>query len=178
MDPLRHYEIAFVGLKEGINQFTFFIDDSFFALFEGSLVKTGKLEVTLDFDKGRSFFRLKFMISGWVKLVCDRCEADINYPIDEDYDIVVKFDSHADADKDDSMADVIYIERTASHIDVSQLIYEFINLSIPLNRINCDNLKTEKPCNKDILNRLMPHELKELPTKDPRWDNLSKIKFN
>lgn len=103
------------------------------------------MEVKLDFNKGISFFLLKFMISGWVKLPCDRCSVDLKYPIDEDYDIVVKFDPHSDSEKDDSMADVIYIARSASLLDVSQLIYEFINLSIPLNRVNCDNLKGESP---------------------------------
>ena len=73
MDPLRQYEIAFVGLKNGIHQFTFQIDEPFFLLFEGSIVKEGKMEVKLDFNKGISFFLLKFMISGWVKLPCDRC---------------------------------------------------------------------------------------------------------
>lgn len=178
MDPLRQYEIAFVGLKNGIHQFTFQIDEPFFLLFEGSMVREGKMEVKLDFNKGISFFLLKFMISGWVKLPCDRCSADLKYPIDEDYDIVVKFDPHSDSEKDDSMADVIYIARSASLLDVSQLIYEFINLSIPLNRVNCDNLKGEKPCNQDILKRLTPQKVKKRPAKDPRWDNLSKIKFN
>lgn len=179
MDPLRQYEIAFVGLKQGVHRFTFQIDDRFFALFEDSLVKEGKLEVILDFNKGLSFFLLKFMISGWVKLPCDRCAAELQCPIEEDYDIVVKFDPHAESEKDDSMADVVYISRAASHLDVAQLIYEFINLSIPLNRVNCDNLTGEKPCNQDILKRLTPLKTKKKePSKDPRWDSLSKIKFN
>ncbi|MEP7127684.1 MAG: DUF177 domain-containing protein [Chitinophagales bacterium] len=177
MDPLRQYEIAFVGLKEGINTFNFPIDAHFFSLFEDSLVKEGKLEVKLEFDKEISFFLLKFMISGWVNLTCDRCSALLKFPIDEDYNIVVKFDPHSDAEKDDSMADIVYIGRSESHLDVSQLIYEFINLSIPLNRVNCDNLKDEKPCNQDILKRLIPQKVKKHPVKDPRWDNLSKFKF-
>lgn len=178
MDPLRQYEIAFVGLKEGMHHFTFPVDDAFFSLFEDSLVKEGNLEVKLDFDKGISFFLLKFVITGWVKLPCDRCSAELRFPIDEDYHIVVKFDPHSDGEKDDSMADVVYISRSESHLDVSQLIYEFINLSIPLNRVNCDNLTGEKPCNQDILKRLTPQKVKKQPAKDPRWDNLSKIKFN
>lgn len=178
MDPLRQYEISFVGLKTGINHFTFPIDDHFFALFEDSLVKEGNLEVKLEFDKETSFFLLKFMISGWVKLPCDRCAAELMFPIDEDYHIVVKFDPHSVAEKDDSMADVVYINRSDSHLDVSQLMYEFINLSIPLNRINCDNLKGEKPCNQEILKRLTQQRPEKKIKKDPRWDNLSKIKFN
>lgn len=178
MDPLRQFEIAFVGLKSGINNFTYPIDAHFFSLFEDSLVQDGEVRADLEFVKENSFFLLKFMFSGWVSMPCDRCSAMLRFPIEEDYHIVVKFEAHSDGEQDDSMGDVIYVSKSESHLDVSQLIYEFINLSIPLNRVNCDNMKEEKPCNQDILKRLMPQKLKKQSPKDPRWDNLSKIKFN
>lgn len=178
MDPLRQYEIAFVGLRPGVHEFDFEIDDRFFRLFEGSLVRKGKLKVHMTFDKGLSFFLLHFAINGSVQLDCDRCAADLNFPVDSNYPIVVKFDEHSDEEKDDSMADVIYINRGDSHLDVSQLIYEFINLSIPFNHVTCDNLTGQKPCNQDILKRINQIPEKKEITKDPRWDNLSKIKFN
>lgn len=177
MDPLRQYQIAFVGLKTGIHQFNYEIDDRFFGLFEDSLVQHGKLQVQLDFDKGLSFFLLHFTINGSVQLDCDRCAVPLSFPVDADYRIVVKFDEHTDEEMDDSMADVVYINRSDSHLDVSQLIYEFINLSIPLNHVNCDNLTGSKPCNQEILKLLTPAREKKQP-KDPRWENLSKIKFN
>ncbi len=178
MDPLRQYQIAFVGLKAGVHEFSYEIDEWFFKLFDDSLVKKGRLKVHLSFDKGISFFLLNFHISGWVQLMCDRCAADLSLPIESEYPIVVKFDEHSEEEKDDSMADVVYINRSDSHLDVSQLIYEFINLSIPLNHVTCDYLRGEKPCNTDILNRLSLSPENSPMVKDPRWDNLSKIKFN
>jgi uncharacterized metal-binding protein YceD (DUF177 family) len=178
MDPLRQYEIAFVGLKTGEHHFQFTIDDKFFELFENSLVKTGLVDVRLTLDKRTSFLLLNFILEGSVKLGCDRCGADLNFPVDAQYPIVVKFDHHDEGEKDDSMADVVYISRSDSHLDVSQLIYEFINLSIPLNHVTCENLTGPKPCNEDVLRRLKQPEIKKITSKDPRWDNLSKIKFN
>lgn len=178
MDPLRQYEIAFVGLKTGVHDFNFEVDSQFFELFGDSLVKNGKLDVHLSFDKRPSFFLLNFILEGTVHLPCDRCSAELDFPIDAHYSIVVKFDQHAENERDDSMADIVYINRNDSHLDVSQLIYEFINLSIPLNHVNCDNLPGTKPCNEDVLKRLKQPTVKKMSTRDPRWDNLSKIKFN
>ncbi len=76
--------------------------------------------------------------------MCDRCAADLSLPIESEYPIVVKFDEHSEEEKDDSMADVVYINRSDSHLDISQLIYEFINLSIPLNHVTCDYLRGGK----------------------------------
>ena len=178
MDLLRQYQIAFVGLKPGTHQFSFEIDGRFFELFADSLVKKAKIDVQLSFDKQPSFFLLNFILSGTVELPCDRCSAEIQFPIDSEYPIVVKFDEHDDEEKDDSMADVVYINHGDSHLDVSQLIYEFINLSFPLNHVTCDNLRGKKPCNNEILKLLNKPPEEKQDTRDPRWDKLTKIKFN
>ncbi|MBA3648761.1 MAG: DUF177 domain-containing protein [Chitinophagales bacterium] len=179
MDRLRQYEIAFVGLKTGIHQFNFDIDDRFFAYFNNSLVNKGDLKVHLNFDKKPSFFILYFRIEGFVHLPCDRCSAELDFPLDADFTIVVKFDDHSENEHDDSMADVIYIDRNETHLNTGQLIYEFINLSIPLHRINCDNLNNKKPCDYEILSRLVaPAPKKQKPPVDPRWKDLTKIKLN
>ena len=177
MDPLKQYEIAFVGLKTGIHPFTFEVDEVFFESFSGTLVKNAKCKVDVKLDKRSTFFLLHFYFEGKVHLPCDRCGSELDYPLDNEYTIVVKFDEHRDEEKDDSNADVIYISHHDSVLNVAQLIYEFISLSIPLNHINCDNLKENKPCDKDVLDRLkknaaLKHEA------DHRWDNLTNIKFN
>ncbi|MCY7411323.1 MAG: hypothetical protein LH473_13705, partial [Chitinophagales bacterium] len=43
MDPLRQYDIVFVGLKIGVHDFSYTIDDKFFELFSDSLVKEAAL---------------------------------------------------------------------------------------------------------------------------------------
>lgn len=176
MDPLRQYEIAFVGLKQGVTNFNYHIDSSFFDLFPESLVHDASMDVALKFDKHQSFFELSFHFEGKAHLPCDRCGAGLNYPILSEYSIVVKFDEHRDGDNDDSLADVVYISPNETHFNVAQLIYEFANLSIPVHHITCDNLKGQKPCNQEVLDQLKYQQQNE-PFVDPRWDKLSKIKF-
>lgn len=177
MDPLRQYDIAFVGLKAGVTNFNYHIDDGFFALFEGSLVEKGVVEVTLKFDKQPSFFNLQFQFNGRFQLPCDRCGVDLNYPVDSEYSIVVKFDEHYEEEQDDSLADIVYIARNEARFNVAQLIYEFVNLSIPINHVNCDNLNENKPCDQEVLSQLN-HSTEEESNVDHRWDALTKIKFN
>ena len=175
MNPLRKYDIAFVGLKIGIHEFSFDIDDRFFESFPGSIVEKAAIDLKLRFDKRNSFFILHFHLDGNVQLPCDRCGTELNYPVHSDYDIVVKFDEHREEERDDSMADVIYIGRNETHLNVAQLIYEFVNLSIPIHHVTCDNLTEPKPCNQEILDKL--NHTGEETQVDHRWDALTKIKF-
>jgi uncharacterized metal-binding protein YceD (DUF177 family) len=177
MDPLRQYEIAFVGLKTGVTNFNYHIDNKFFELFEGSMVEKAEVDVLLKFDKHPSFFNLKFQLEGTIHLPCDRCGVDLDYPVDSEYSIVVKFDEHREDEQDDSLADVIYISRHETHLSVAQLIYEFVNLSIPINHVNCDNLNDKKPCDQSVLEQLKKTTEDESQV-DHRWDDLTKIKFN
>jgi uncharacterized metal-binding protein YceD (DUF177 family) len=177
MDPLRKYEVAFVGLKQGLNQFEFEVDDRFFELFTDSLIRSAQIHVALDFEKHASFFMLRFHISGIADLPCDRCGVQLGYPLEHDCSIVVKFDEHREGDLDDSQTDVMYINRNDSHINVAQLIYELVSLSLPLNHINCDNLRGAKPCDQNVLNQLKQIPVREIGD-DHRWDDLRKIKFN
>lgn len=170
MKPLREYDIAFVGLKTGIHKFSFDVGDKFFALFENSPVSKGNVNIDLTFDKKLNFFLLNFQVSGTVNLPCDRCSDIIDFPIDADYPIVVKFDDHQEGNKDDSNADVIYITRSETHLNVAQLIYEFIVLSIPIGRIYCEAI--EKKCNEESLKILKNLNQKTKPVTDPRWNKL------
>jgi len=79
--------------------------------------------------------------------------------------------------------DVYYINRSESHIDVANWIYEFINLSIPMHKI-CDFEKMDGPyCNKsaiDVLKKLEPQPDKttgvDEEKKNPIWKGLEKFK--
>ncbi len=176
MNLFREFDIAFVGLKSGKHRFHYKIDNKFFELFEQSPVSRAKVSVDLDFDKKNNFFLLTFQVSGTIHVACDRCADEIDFPIDADYSLVVKFDDHREEINDDSFADVVYIKYSEAIFNVGQLIYEFIILSVPLGRITCLSVPSKGKCNKEtlkLLNNLSP-ESDNKP--DPRWDSLKKIK--
>lgn len=176
MNPRPEYDIAFVGLKEGIHEFNFKIDRSFFDNFGHSPIEQCDINVKLKFDKKKTFFLLDFQISGTVRLNCNRCNAELDYPVDNDYPVVVKI-GEAESDKTTD-EDVIYISRSDTHLNIEQLLYEFILLTIPAYVVECENIPGRN-CNPEVLKVL--EQLNENQQKnkeaDPRWDSLKNIKF-
>ena len=111
MKGLKTYFIPFIGLKQGIHHFTYKIDENFFSCFSDSLIKKGKINVELDFDKKENFFVLNFMIKGTVNVECDRCLDYFDMPISSNNKIVVKYDEELRNQNDQDAFDIIYISR-------------------------------------------------------------------
>jgi len=73
--------------------------------------------------------------------------------------------------------DVYYIGRNESHLMVADWIYEFVNLSIPLQKICSPEEMGGPKCNKEVLEKLK--KMEEDATKDSTptiWKGLEKFK--
>ncbi len=177
MKSLQRYSIPFTGLKAGLHQFEFEVDDTFFEAFEYSLVKSGKLKIDLDLDKQETMMILNFNISGDIKVACDVCLADYPYEVKTNERLIAKFTSHVDLEEDTE--EIMVITKNDTEINVATLIYEYINLAVPyINRCRdegntewCDQVMIEK------LKQLSVHaDTEENKIADPRWAALKKIK--
>ncbi len=73
--------------------------------------------------------------------------------------------------------DVYYISRTESHIDVSAWIYEFINLSLPIQK-SCGLEEMDGPyCNPQAREWLNREETPPpAPAENPIWKGLERFK--
>ena len=171
------YDIAFKGLAEGLHTFDFQIDDKFFDHFEGNLVDKGKVDVIVDLEKRSSFLKLHFKIKGWVELMCDRCLDLYNQKIKHKTEIFIKFGEQ----EFDEGENVIWILPEEHQINVAQLIYEYVILSIPLRHIHPKNKNGDRDCNREMLNKLknyMKNNEKEKASVDPRWEALNNLRNN
>lgn len=113
------------------------IDDSFFSSIDG-LIHRGQIKTHVRVS-GSAGTRFRFEIHsvGVVYAPCDRCLADVEVPVDTSDEIaVVLGDEYSDE------GDVIVVPEKEGTIDLSQVIYEFIALSLPLKLVhepgNCD----------------------------------------
>ena len=73
--------------------------------------------------------------------------------------------------------DVYYISRGESHLYLSDWIYEFINLSIPLQKMCKESEMGGPQCNKEVLEKLK--KMEEEAQKDQHktvWKGLEKFK--
>ena len=169
MDALIQFSIPVKGLGNGIHEYRFHIDKSFFDQFEHSPIQDGSFEVNFIFDKRPEMFDLHFDFYGTAKAACDRCLAQVDLPVEGDNRLLVKFGEDIDED-----ADVIFVSPEISSLNVAKYIYEYICLAMPLiNVFDCESL-SEPPCDKKMLAFL---ELRENEEEDEDedgsiWDDL------
>jgi len=177
MSRRREFEIAFVGLKPGIHEYSYIIGDKFFEAFQQQDFRNCKANVKLTMDKKSSFMILKFEIGGTLEVTCDRCNNNLPLDLWDEFVITLKMVEEPElmnGQEDDP--DVYYISRNESHVDVANWIYEFINLTIPMQKA-CDFEKMDGPhCNKVALDLLKKLESEEMPKENPIWKGLEKFK--
>lgn len=174
MKGLREFEIPYVGLKVGVHTFNYEIDRSFFEHFNDSLIHDCAVKVKVEFEKKETFFILKFYIDGSVKTECDRCLIPFDKEIFADYTCYVKFSENAATLTDED--EVIFISREQTVLDLSQLVYEYVNLSLPVQRLGCKTPGEEPQCNKEVLKYLEPDAKENKDETDPRWAALKNLK--
>jgi uncharacterized metal-binding protein YceD (DUF177 family) len=179
LKSLQQYHIPFTGLKQGKHQFEFEVDDKFFTEFEYSLVKNGKLKVEMEMDKQETMLILNFHIKGDIFLTCDLCLAGFPLNIEIIERQIVKFSN--DNNPEDNTEEIIVLSKNEHELDVSTLIYEYVNLALPyINR--CDDEGNTKWCDSEMIEKLnslsSSKEEEENDLADPRWEALKKIKKN
>lgn len=173
----REFEIAWQGLKNDLYEFRYDIDYQFMQGHGDSLgdIKDLSARVVLNFDKKDSFFLLHFDIDGSAVVPCDRCGDEFSLSLWDEFRLVIKL-AGEDADDVDEDADVVFIPRHETVIDISKWVYEFVLLSIPLQRIHPDLPDGTPGCNPEtlkILNRLSdPGE----PVRNDIWKGLDALK--
>lgn len=172
----REFEIAWQGLKPGPHTYIYDIDDRFMQEREVDESFTNwDARITVEFDKHESFFMLKFDVGGNVTVPCDRCGDDFKLRLWDEFNLIIKLTGE-DAEEIEDEDDVVFIHRSETVIDLSNWLYEFLMLSIPLQRIHPDNEDNTSGCNPQALNLL--DQLSEHPEApaNPLWKGLEGIK--
>ncbi len=135
MKFLRSFDIDVIKFKEGVHEIDFSIEDNFFQQFEDNdIVEKGGLTVRVIMNKGANLIEMSFHIVGTVRLTCDRSLEEFDYPIDTTQEIIYKYGS----EEKEIDEDVYMITRDTPSVNVAQLIYEFIILSLPAKKIHPD----------------------------------------
>jgi uncharacterized metal-binding protein YceD (DUF177 family) len=175
----REFEIAWQGLKLGVHEYTFSIGTDFMREHHASEeFSDWHAEVKLKFDRQASFFQLHFDVSGYVTAPCDRCGDDFKLELWDEFDLMVKLTGDVGDDEEgEEEADIAFIPRSETVIDISKWVYEFVMLSVPLQKLHRDTPDGSPGCNPEalkLLNQLSEHE--EAPTHNTIWKGLEAFK--
>jgi len=169
MNYLRHFIIPFSGLKVGNYTFTFEIEDKFFEHFEYSEIKKGKLHIDCHLDKQARMMVLYFDITGTVRVPCDRCAEEFDQLIEGKQKLIVKFG----VDHTEESEDILVITDKEHELDVSQYLYEYIHLLLPIKKVHGTDENGNSLCDPEVIRYIK--EVEDHPA-DPRWEILQKLK--
>ena len=168
--------IQFSGLKSGKYEFDYVLDGSFFEDFENEELQDGKVVFAVNLEKNDRLLMIKFTWKGTVKSVCDRCLGELEVPVEGEQTLCVKF-SDTETSEDEN---VVYLPEDAYQIDLAQWMYEFVAVSMPMQRVH-----PEGECDPEML-KFIADEADEPEDEDgvrestngetdPRWDALKII---
>ncbi|MBS1730852.1 MAG: DUF177 domain-containing protein [Bacteroidetes bacterium] len=178
MNFRRAYDIAFVGLKPGIHEYEYRIDGKFFEHYDEQDFSDCQAVIRLKLDKKTNFMMLVFDVDGKADLWCDRCGNPLTVQLWDEFKLTVKMVDDPDQMNEEELdPDVFYIGHHESHINVADWIYEFINLSIPLQKICAIKENGEPGCNPEVLKKL--EEMKKNATQQSSanlWKGLDQFK--
>ncbi len=176
MNVLDHFTIPYKGMGSGIHNLEFDVHSDFFKAFEASHLDNGEFKVLVEMDKRHDSSVFSFDIEGNTKTNCDRCLESISLPMYGTFTLHVKHSTEGE-----STDEIMYIHPETSTLNLSQVIYEFVLLCMPLVKIyDCEN-DEQPPCNLTILEKLdqeEEQEKEENKTKNGIWDSLKGLELD
>lgn len=177
MSTRREFEIAFVGLKPGVHEYNYTVDDRFFEDYQEQDFRNVEAHIRLLLEKNNSFMILRFQVGGKADVTCDRCNNNLPMQLFDDFTVTVKMTEEPEVMNDqEEDPDVYYISRGESHLDVKNWIYEFVNLSIPMQK-TCEFENMDGPyCNPAAREMLKNLKTEDKKGTNPIWKGLEKFK--
>jgi len=177
MGNKREFEIAFVGLKPGIHIYDYEITDNFFENYDVQDFTNCNAKVKLSLDKNNGFMQLHFDIEGTVNVDCDRCGNPLTKTLWDEFNIIVKLVDEAEAmNEQEEDPDIFYINKGESHLTINEWIFEFVNLSVPLQKICGEKEDGTSLCNPEVIEKLKSMEA-NIEKVNPLWKGLTNIEI-
>ena len=174
MQALKQFSLPIQGMKIGFHEYNFLLDKTFFSEFENAMFADGKVKAQLNVEKKSDHLVLDLTLNGTVDTECNRCTDDIAYPLDEQYDLLVKYDENPREEDE-----IIYLSPDSPDFNCAKILYDLVTLAVPINR-TCDEV-ADKSCNEEILERLYnqgpKNEEKTEEAKNPFSEALKNLKL-
>jgi uncharacterized metal-binding protein YceD (DUF177 family) len=135
------------GLSNGSYTFDYQADGEFFHAFGSEIVKDAVCAISMVVTKSRDFLKVECAITGSVTVECDRCLDDLQIPIEVVRGLLVKYGlEEEDAEDGSGDDDVMIVEDSAATLDLSQFVYDYVCLALPLQMVHpegeCNPLMT------------------------------------
>ena len=164
--------LKFAGLKDGNHIFSYEINNRFFHHFNFNDFNQSSLRIDINLEKKATVLDLKINSKGLVNVDCSVSNEPFDYVLNSKLDLIVKFGEFYD----DSNDELIVLPYGSHSLELDQIFYEMIVLSIPIKLVHPGiadgSLKSE------IVNRLSEFDINKEKSSnfDPRWNKLKELK--
>jgi len=142
----ERFIIPLNGLTAGENVFFWKAGKEFFDSFENSEVLDAHLDADVRVEKSGRYIGVDCDVTGRVTVECDRCLDELDMPIDVEIRLSVKYGSEDGSDEQSSDREIVFIPETDAELDMSQIIYDYVCLSLPMQRVH-----EEGSCNPEAM---------------------------
>jgi uncharacterized protein len=179
---ITEYNINLVGLADKRHEYDFVLDNSFFELFDQTLVNGGQLRAQVVLDKSPLLLTFQIHIQGEVNLTCDRSLEEFDYPLDITETLLVKYGAQ-EMELDEN---VLQIPHDTQALNLAQHLFDYIGLAIPMKKLH-PRFEVDDTSEDDILIYSTaqedpvgaePDAPEDEGPVDPRWDILKKLNNN
>lgn len=159
MKLLDEFCIPFKGLKAGEHRYEFKLDKAFLEAVGDEELLDVEVDVEVVMTKAAQMLTFEVSMDGTACVECDRCLDELEYPVEADDTLYVKF-SEEEIEFD---GEVMWLNPADEELDLSGYIYETLLLSLPYQRVH-DSLEE---CNQEMIARfriVSEEEFEEIAT--------------
>ena len=127
--------IPLSGLAAGRNEFFWKAGKEFFESFENTEILDAEFDASVSVERSGRYVGVDCDVHGWLIVECDRCLDDLEMPVDVSVKLSVKFgDEEACEEHQEGEREVIFVPEDNAELDMSQIIYDYVCLSLPMQR--------------------------------------------
>ena len=145
-----NFIIPLNGLATGKNEYSWKVGKEFFESFDNTEIIDAELDASVVIEKSGRYVGVDCEVDGQVTVECDRCLDELDMPVDVEIRLSVKYGDEESSDEvQDGEREVIFVPEDGAELDMSQIIYDYVCLSLPMQRVHEDG-----ECNPQALKHL------------------------
>ena len=129
------YVIPLNGLACGKSQYEWVLDKLFFISFENEEILDAEVLANVLEEKAGRKVNLDCTLAGHITVACDRCLEPVEMPVRTEFRLALQYDEEESIDDD---REVIVLEGDSPEYDLSQVLYDYSCLALPLQRVHPD----------------------------------------
>ena len=164
--------ISLNGLAAGESRFSWHAGKEFFEEFGNTEILAADIDIEVVAEKSGRYLGIDCEVDGKVTVECARCLEDLDIMIGTDIMLSVKYGSEENSDDhQEGEREVLFVPQDEAELDLSQIIYDYVCLSLPMQRVHEDG-----GCNPETMRYYAAGEVEALEEPEQQGNPFAALK--